>query len=137
MGISLNAATRRLLDGRNFAIFATINPDGSPQSSPMWIGRDGDAVVFSTVQGRRKHRNILREPRVSVTVIDAVNPYNYVELRGLVTITEDTNLRVDTELSWKYDGRGPGMDDPGAVRLAIRMVVERATGFAARDSGGV
>jgi PPOX class probable F420-dependent enzyme len=131
MAFALNDETRRLLDGPNFAVLATINPDGAPQTSAMWVGRDGDDVLFSTVAGRRKHANMVRDPRVSVTVLDAEDPYNYVELRGRVTITEDVGRRFDTGLSWKYDGREPDPDPPGAVRLVVRMEVDRATGYAA------
>jgi PPOX class probable F420-dependent enzyme len=132
MGIVLSAAALRLLDGRNYAVLATVNPDGSPQTSVMWVGRDGGDVLFSTVEGRVKHRNMVRDPRVSVTVIDAADPENYVELRGRVSMTPDVGRRLDTQLSWKYDGRDPGEDRPGAVRVAVRMEVERAAGYAAR-----
>ena len=132
MGIALNDEIRRLLDGRHFAVLATINPDGGPQTSAMWVGRDSDEVLFSTVAGRRKHRNLERDPRASVTVIDSEDPYNYVELRGHVTtIEEDVGRAFDTGLSWKYDGRDPDPDRPGAVRLILRMTVEKATGYAA------
>ena len=131
MGIALNDETRRLFDGRHFAVLATINPDGGPQTSAMWVGRDGDDVLFSTVAGRRKHRNLERDPRTSVTVLDSDDPYNYVELRGRVTIEEDIGRAFDTSLSWTYDGRDPDPDPPGAVRLIVRMTVEKATGYAA------
>jgi PPOX class probable F420-dependent enzyme len=132
MGIVLSDAVLRLLDGRNFAVLATVNPDGSPQTSVMWVGRDGGDLLFSTVKGRVKHRNMLRDPRVSVTVIDSSDPENYVELRGRVSMTPDPGRRLDTQLSWKYDGRDPDQDRPGAVRVAVRMVVERASGSAAQ-----
>ena len=131
MAFSLSDETKALLDGRNFAVLATINPDGGPQTSAMWVGRDGDDVLFSTVAGRRKHRNMLRDPRVSVTVIDSADPYSYVELRGRATMTEDIGRRFDIGLSWKYDGKDPGEDVPGAVRLIVRVVVDKATGYAA------
>jgi PPOX class probable F420-dependent enzyme len=131
MGIELSEATRRLLDGRNFSVLATINPDGGPQTSVMWLAREGDDVLFSTVAGRRKHRNMVRDPRVSVSIWDAEDPYMYVELRGRVTITEDVGRKFDIGLSWRYDGRDPDPDPPGAVRLIIRMEVEKATGSAA------
>ena len=119
-------------DGRHFAVLATINPDGGPQTSAMWVARDGDDVLFSTVAGRRKHRNLQRDPRASVTVIDSEDPYNYVELRGRVTaMDEDVGRVFDTGLSWKYDGRDPDPDRPGAVRLTLRMSVDKATGYAA------
>jgi PPOX class probable F420-dependent enzyme len=97
----------------------------------MWVGRDGGDVLFSTVAGRVKHRNMSRDPRVSVTVIDSSDPENYVELRGRVSMTPDVGRRVDTELSWKYDGKDPDPDRPGAVRVIVRMVVEKAAGKAA------
>jgi PPOX class probable F420-dependent enzyme len=132
MGIALNDEIRRLLDGPNFAVLATLNPDGGPQTSAMWLGRDGDDVLFSTVAGRRKHKNLLRDPRASVVVLDAEDPYNYVELRGRVTsMDEDVGRAFDTGLSWKYDGKDPDPDRPGAVRLILRMTVDRATGYAA------
>jgi PPOX class probable F420-dependent enzyme len=130
MGIPLSDAARRLVDGRNYAVLATVNPDGSPQTSVIWVGRDGDDLVFSTVEGRVKHRNMLRDPRVSVTVIDSADPENYAELRGRVSMTPDVGRRLDTQLSWKYDGKDPGEDRPGAVRLVVRMVVEKVTGSA-------
>jgi PPOX class probable F420-dependent enzyme len=125
MSIPLSDATVALLDGRNYAVLATINPDGSPQTSVMWVGRDGNDLLFSTVEGRVKHRNMRRDPRVSVTVIDSSDPENYVELRGRVSMTPDVGRALDTRLSWKYDGRDPGQDRPGAVRVVVRMVVEK------------
>jgi PPOX class probable F420-dependent enzyme len=118
MGIALNDGTRRLLDGRHFAVLATLNPDGGPQTSAMWAGR-------------RKHRNLERDPRASVTVLDSDDPYNYVELRGRVTIEPDIGRAFDTGLSWTYDGRDPDPDPPGALRLIVRMTVDKATGYAA------
>ncbi len=131
MGFELSPATLALLDGRNYAVLATVNPDGSPQTSVMWVGRDGADVLFSTVEGRRKHRNMVRDPRVSVSVIDSADPENYVELRGRVSMIPDVGRRFDTQLSWKYDGRDPDPDRPGAVRVVVRLVVDRATGPAA------
>jgi PPOX class probable F420-dependent enzyme len=131
MPIALNDEIRRLLDGRHFAALATINPDGGPQTSAMWVGRDGDDVLMSTVAGRRKHRNLERDPRASLTIIDSDDPYNYVELRGRVSISKDVGRAFDTSLSWKYDNRDPDPDRPGAVRLILRLAVEKATGYAA------
>ena len=115
----------------SYAVLATLNPDGSPQTSVMWIARDGDDLLFSTVEGRRKHRNMVRDPRVSVTVIDSADPENYVELRGVASMAPDVGRRFDTELSWKYDGKDPGADRPGAVRVIVRVEVLKAAGYAA------
>jgi PPOX class probable F420-dependent enzyme len=132
MAISLSDATLRLLDGRNYAVLATINPDGSPHTSAMWIGRDGDDLLFSTVEGRVKHRNMMRDPRVSVTVLESADPENYVELRGrVVSVTPDVDRQFDTSLSWKYQGKDPEADLPGAVRVIVRVRVQKAAGYAA------
>ena len=131
MSMTLNDATLRLLDGKNYAVVATVNPDGSPQTSVIWVGRDGGDVLFSTVEGRVKHRNMVRDPRVSISVIDWVDPENYIELRGRVSMTPDVGRRLDTQLSWKYDGKDPGEDRPGAVRVVVRLVVDKVTGHAA------
>ena len=131
MAITFNEATLRLLDGRNYAVLATINPDGSPHTSAMWAGRDGDDLVFSTVEGRVKHRNMLRDPRVSVSVLDAADPENYVEFRGRVSMTPDPDRLLHIQLSHKYDGTDPGEDRPGAHRVIVRLVVDKTAGHAA------
>jgi PPOX class probable F420-dependent enzyme len=96
----------------------------------MWIGRDGSDVLFSTVAGRVKHRNMLRDPRVSVSVLDSSDPENYVELRGRVSMVPDPGRRLHLELAEKY-GQDPGEDAPGAARVVVRMAVEKAAGYAA------
>jgi PPOX class probable F420-dependent enzyme len=131
MGFELSEAARALLDGRNYAVLATVNPDGGPQTSVMWVGRDRSDVLFSTVEGRRKHRNMLRDARVSVSVVDSADPENYVELRGRVSMTPDVGRSFDTQLSWKYDGRDPDPDRSGAVRVVVRLTVDKAAGPAA------
>jgi PPOX class probable F420-dependent enzyme len=131
MGIKLSESAIRLIDGRNYAVLATVNADGSPQTSVMWVGRDGNDLLMSTVEGRLKHRNMVRDPRVSVTVIDSADPESYVELRGLASMTLDIGRQADTRLSWKYDGKDPGDDKPGAVRVVVRIEVLKAAGYAA------
>src|ERR1700732_84731 len=128
MAIQLSDAARALLAGKNYAVLATVNPDGSPQTSVMWVGRDGSDLLFSTVEGRVKHRNMLRDPRVSVTVIDSADPENYVELRGRVSMTPDVGRALDTRLSWKYDGQDAGEDRPGACGVGGRGGVEKPPG---------
>jgi PPOX class probable F420-dependent enzyme len=131
MAFTLSPATIELLEGRNYAVLATINPDGSPHTSAMWVGYDAGDVVMSTVEGRHKHRNMVRDPRVSLTVIDAADGENYVELRGRVTMAPDVGLIVDNRLSWKYDGKDKDPDQPGMVRVVVRLAVEKAAGRAA------
>jgi PPOX class probable F420-dependent enzyme len=117
MGIPLSDATIRLVDGKNYAVLATVNPDGSPQTSVVWVGRDDDDLLFSTVEGRVKHRNMLRDPRVSVTVIDWSDPENYVELRGRVSMTPRRRPagrhRALLEVRRAGPGSGPARRGPG------------------------
>jgi hypothetical protein len=86
---------------------------------------------MSTVAGRRKHRNLERDPRASITILDSDDPHNYVELRGTATFSEDVGRAFDTSLAHHYDGTDPDPDPPGAVRLIIRVEVLKATGYAA------
>jgi PPOX class probable F420-dependent enzyme len=131
MTIPLTQPTLALVDGKNYAVLATVNRDGSPQTSVIWVGRDDDGVLFTTVAGRVKHRNMERDPRLSITVIDSADPENYAELRGRVeSITPDVGRQIDTQLSWKYDGRDPAPERPGAVRVVVRIAVEKVTGRA-------
>jgi PPOX class probable F420-dependent enzyme len=131
MTIPLTQPTLQLIDGKNYAVLATVNRDGSPQTSVIWIGRDEDGVLFTTVAGRVKHRNMVRDPRVSISVIDSADAENYAELRGRVaSISPDVGRETDTLLSWKYDGRDPAPDRPGAVRVVVRVAVEKVTGRA-------
>jgi PPOX class probable F420-dependent enzyme len=73
--VTFNDQTRALLDAKNFATVATLSPDGSPQTSVVWIKHDGDRVLFSTTAARRKARNLARDPRVPVSIFDLENPY--------------------------------------------------------------
>jgi PPOX class probable F420-dependent enzyme len=128
MGIPLSDAVRELVDGKNYATLATINVDGGPQTSAMWVGRDGDELLFSTIAGRLKDRNMRRDPRVSVTIMDRADPERYAEVRGRATITEEGGRDLDNTLSWKYDGRDAGEDAPGAVRVVVRVAADKVTG---------
>ncbi|MEU8358097.1 PPOX class F420-dependent oxidoreductase [Nonomuraea sp. NPDC048882] len=121
---ALSADVRKLLDAPNYATVTTLNPDGGPQSSVVWVRTDGDDVLFSTVKGRQKPRNFERDPRVSLLVIDPDNPLRYVEVRGRVTVTPDPEGALIEELSQKY--RGSSWEDkPGTERLIVRISPDR------------
>ncbi|TDC97226.1 PPOX class F420-dependent oxidoreductase [Nonomuraea deserti] len=122
----LSEDARKLLDAPNFATITSINPDGGPHSSVVWIRTDGDDVVFSTAKGRVKPRNFERDPRASLLVIDPDNPYRYVEVRGRVTMTSDPEGALIEELSQKYRGQ-PWEDKPGTERLIVRISPDKVT----------
>lgn len=129
MSVAFNEETRKLLDGRNFATVATLNRDGGPQTSVVWIARDGDTVLFSTTAGRQKARNLTRDPRVSLTVYDTENPYHSVDIRGTVELIEDREKSLPRRLSRKYLGEDPPAESDDVLRLVVRVTPQRISGF--------
>jgi PPOX class probable F420-dependent enzyme len=87
---------RDLFSKRAFASLATLMPDGSPQVTPVWCDVEGDHVIFNSAKGRQKDRNVRRDPRVALAVVDPDNPYRYLEIRGKVV--EITELGADAHI---------------------------------------
>ena len=124
-------STQALLDGRNFATVATVNPDGGPQTSVVWFMRDGDTVVFSALAGRRKVRNLARDPRISLTVFDLANPYHSVEIRGTAELAEDPGKSLPRTLSQRYLGQDPPPEPDELTRVIVRIRPEKINSFSA------
>jgi PPOX class probable F420-dependent enzyme len=122
--VALPDAARELFDGPNFVTVATIDPDGKPQLSIVWAKRDGDDVLFSTIKGRRKYSNLVRDGRASALVYPADDPYSYAEVRGAVTLTDDPSADLINELAVKYTGQRFG-HRPGEQRVIVRIVPDR------------
>jgi PPOX class probable F420-dependent enzyme len=119
----LSEKARALIARPLLASLATLNPDGSPQITPLWIDLEGDDVLFNTAQGRKKARNLERDARVAVTVIDPDDPYNVVAFQGTVTdvTTEGADAHIDA-LAKKYLGVDSyPMRQEGEVRLRITV----------------
>ncbi len=74
-----------LFKKKAFANLATLMPDGQPQVTPVWVDFDGHHVVINTAQGRQKDKNLQRDGRVALSIMDPDNPYRYLEVRGRVT----------------------------------------------------
>ncbi|TCC57587.1 PPOX class F420-dependent oxidoreductase [Kribbella pittospori] len=127
--MELNEIAQALIDGDNPAVLATTNADGSPQTSVVWVGRDGDDVLISTGQGRKKDRNVRRDPRVSVIVIDKDEPLRYVEIRGTAAVSADVDRELAQRLAEKYQGEGAGKAfadlPPEMIRIVIRITAEK------------
>ena len=106
MMTTLTGGARRLLDEPNMAHLATILPDGSPHSVPLWIGVQGDRVAFLTGPGSRKARNIERDPRVSISVTDRQQPFAMAQVRGRVVERLDgpAAWTIIDRISVKYTG---------------------------------
>jgi PPOX class probable F420-dependent enzyme len=123
--VALPEFAQRLLDAKTYAVLTTLNPDGSPQSSVIWVKRDADQIVFSTILGRRKTRNMQRDPRVSLCAFDPADPYRYLEVRGSVSMTEEGGRELIQELSQRYDGTTFQESRPDAVRVVCRVHASR------------
>ncbi|WP_026414269.1 PPOX class F420-dependent oxidoreductase [Actinomadura oligospora] len=132
----LNDAVRRLVDEDNPAVLATVNPDGSPQTSVVWVGRDGDDLLISSQEGRRKVLNVLRDPRVSLSVYDRNDPLWYLEVRGECVVAEDEGRALAVALAEKYEGTGAGEEylelPPEMVRVVMRISPRKVVGTAAQ-----
>lgn len=127
MTTSIPAEAFPLLDAAEFATIATMNPNGFPQQSVVWVERDGNDLLVSTIKGRRKFLNMERDPRVSVLVYPKDNPYTYVEVRGTVTMTEEGGRELIDRLNEQYTGTGRYTGDDGTdnVRVVCRITPDK------------
>lgn len=128
MDLTFSESAREVLDGPHIAVLATSNADGRPQSTVIFVKRDGDAVLFSTIKGRLKTRNMVRDPRVSLLVVDWAKS-RYVEIRGSVEITDDPEKRLLYEMYDRYMGGTPPPPEPEAERLIVRITPQRVYQF--------
>jgi PPOX class probable F420-dependent enzyme len=119
----------KLFEEKNFAFLATLMKDGTPHVTPTWVDIDksNNTILINTAKGRVKHRNISKDPRVSVSVIDSSNPYHMVSVRGKV-IEQINGKEADDHIDKmakkylgkdKYPGRAPGEE-----RLLLRIKPE-------------
>lgn len=97
---------KRLAQSRNFGVLTTMLPSGQPMTHVMWVDADDDYLLINTETHRQKYRNILRDPRVAVAIIDRDNGYHYGEVRGRVVgkVTGPAARAHIDELSQKYVG---------------------------------
>jgi len=102
----LDPDVRRVLDGTSIAHLATVLPDGSPHAVPVWVGTYGDRIVFLTGPGKRKARNLRRDPRLALSIAPVDNPFNPVTVRGRVVewIEGDAAWEIIDQLAAKYIG---------------------------------
>lgn len=119
---------RDILDKVGFAHLATIGPDGEPQSHPVWYDVEGDRLKLSTTRDRQKYRNLRRDDRVAVSIIDPENPYRYLEIRGRVdAIDDDPEKKFIDSLAQKYLGEDEyPQKQPDAERVIIAIDAEHS-----------
>ena len=127
MSQSIPDKYRDLFTKRAFASLATLMPDGSPQVTPVWVDLEGDLVLVNTARGRQKDKNMRRDPRVAMAIIDPENPYRYLEIRGRVAeITEEgADAHID-KMAKKYLGADKyPYRQPSETRVILKVQPER------------
>jgi PPOX class probable F420-dependent enzyme len=120
---------RDLFNKKAFASLGTLMPDGRPQVTPVWVDVEGDLVLINSAKGRQKDRNLRRDPRVSLAIIDPDNPYRYLELRGrVVEITEQGASEHIDKMAKKYLGvdKYP-YKNPNEIRVIYKIQPDHAT----------
>lgn len=120
---ALTPELKKLIDRPNFAHLSTLLPDGSPQSAPVWVGREGDRLLICTGEKSLKGRNTRRDPRVALSIVDQQNPYEEAQLRGrVVEWRPDPDLKFMDPISHKYTGKPfPFRDPEGRVTLVVEI----------------
>jgi PPOX class probable F420-dependent enzyme len=120
---------RDLFEKKAFANLATLMPDGQPQVTPVWCDFDGEHVIINSAKGRQKDRNLRREPRVALSILDPSNPYRYLEVRGrVVEVTEDGAEEHIDRMAMKYLGTDKyPFRQPGEVRVLYKIKPEHTT----------
>jgi len=120
---------RDLFDKKAFASLGTLMPDGKPQVTPVWVDFDGTHVIVNSAKGRVKDRNMRRDPRVSMALIDPDNPYRHLQLQGrVVDITENGADRHIDKMAKKYLGKDKyPFSQPGEVRVLYKIEPDRVS----------
>ncbi len=106
-----------------FGFLTTLMPDGSPQTQPVWVDYENGKVVVNSALGRQKDKNMRRDPRVAITLMDPENPYRYLEIRGKVTdITQDGAASHIDKMAKKYLGQDKyPFAQPGEQRVLYKI----------------
>ena len=129
MGL-LTAEDISLLNEAHLAHVATVMSDGSPQVTPVWVDTDGERILFNTAMGRVKYRNLVRDPRVAISVVDGANPYRTLWVKGTVSFIEEGALDHINALSRKYTGSDYAHLRPAEVRVIAAVTPTSRLGMA-------
>ncbi len=126
MSAKIEGRGEQLLRGKNFCHVATLRSDGSVHGVPVWVDAEDGQPLLNTAEGRVWPRNLERDPRVTLTVVDSENPYEYLEVRGKVSerTHEGADEHID-KLAKKYlDAESYPYRQPGEQRVIIRVEPE-------------
>ena len=118
---------KHLFENKDFAHIATLNADGSPQNSAVWIGLDGDLVTFNTAEGRLKTKNVARDGRVAISIVNQENPYENLIIQGKVVEMAHDGADDDIDaLAKRYlDADSYPFRQDGEVRTIVKIEPEK------------
>jgi PPOX class probable F420-dependent enzyme len=120
----------QLLLGKNFGSLATLNEDGSPQVTPVWVDWDGQFVLVNTLWSRAKPKQIARDPRVEISVTSSENPYQHVRIAGSADLVDEGAEEHIDKLAKKYVGEDSyPWRSPGDRRVIVRIRPERVADY--------
>ncbi len=125
----------QLIEGKNLAFIATLMKNNSPQITPVWVDLVDGKILVNTAEGRVKQRNVSRDPRIAISIVDRNNPYNMVTIQGQVVeqTTENADSHID-KMAKKY----LGVDKypfamPGEKRILLKIVPKKIFHMAPRS----
>ncbi len=129
MTISIPDTHLDLLTGPYIQTLVTLMPGNHPQATPVWGGFEGDHLVFTTIRGRQKEKNLLRDPRVTILIFDPMHPLRYLEIRGeVVAMNEEGGVdkinefaRIYTDSPTYYGGFAPAERQQEEQRILVRV----------------
>lgn len=123
----MNDKAVKLFEGNNLVFIATIMKDGSPQLSPVWADYQDEHILVNTAEGRLKHKNILRDPRVAVSAVDHNNPLNMTTIQGkVIEIIPDYDYQHANKLTKKYMGQDIyPFRQPGEKRIILKILPKK------------
>ena len=124
---SLTEKQAKLFTDPNYGWAITVRPDGTPHASVVWLDYDGEHVLFNTAKPRAKWRNLEREPRATVAVVDPEDPFNRVAVTGRAELVWEGADDHIHKLSRKYRGRDYDNFNPDETRVIVRVTPERVT----------
>jgi len=130
--IPIPADVRALLDAPNYVHLSTLRADGSPRSWVVWVGLEDDRILVCTSNAIWKAKDMLRDPRVALSVTDSNNPYRMAAIQGrVVEVRPDEGCRYMDQISYKYTGapfpsRGP---DRVCFVITVEQAAQRTLGF--------
>jgi PPOX class probable F420-dependent enzyme len=126
--MTIPAGVRELLEAPNYVHLSTLRADGTPRNWVVWAGLEGERVLICTTDVSWKSKDMVRDPRVGLSVVDLGNPYRMASLQGRVAeVRDDEGCRYMDPISYKYTGRPFPSRGPDRVCFAIEVLKARET----------